>query len=116
MSKRRWRHDGPMMSAQGFGHSWQMLQTILRMSEAHGKARKETATLWHFYRAHPEAIPTQRDLEHVPPETFIAHAHELMQRFKAERERRKEVFEAEMGRRWIAFHRERIATKGRGNE
>lgn len=116
MSKRRWRHDGPMMSAQGYGHSWQMLQTILRMSAEHGRARKETATLWHFYRAHPEAIPAQRELDHIPAEKFLAHAHDLMRRFKAELERRKKVFEEEMYRRWLSYHRERIAAKGYGNE
>lgn len=92
MPRKRWQHDGPRLSSSGMNNfSWQMLQTILRMSRAADAARKETATLWHFYRSHPEAIPTQRELEHIPPEKFIEHAHDLRRRFEAEQARRRAV-------------------------
>jgi hypothetical protein len=93
MPRKKWVHDGPRQS-QGYGHSWVILQTILRMSAAHGKARKETAVLWQFYHDHPECVPTQRELEHIPPEKFIEHANDLRRRFEAERARLKAVLRA----------------------
>jgi len=94
MSRRRWKCDGPIVSAQGYGHSWVIMQTIMRMSRAAAEARAETAVLWHFFHDHPEQVPTRRELDSIPPERFIQHAHEQMRRFASERARRKAVLES----------------------
>jgi hypothetical protein len=92
MGRRRWRHDGPVMSAQGWTSiNWVAFQTIARMSDAAGKARTETAKLWQFFEDHPEHIPTRSELESTPPEKLIADAFYQMRLFEAEKKRREAV-------------------------
>lgn len=91
MSRKRWRDDGPRMSAQGYGWEWRYLQTILRMSAEHKKNWDEVDALRSFYRAHPDLIPTKQELLSTPAEKLIERVREIKARFESEQKRRQRV-------------------------
>jgi hypothetical protein len=88
MTKKRWRDDGPRMST-GWRHDWRYLQTILLMSARHKKNWDDVFTLRKFFTAHPDLVPTRRELENVPAEKIVAHLQDLQSRQASEQARRR---------------------------
>ena len=88
--KGTFRADGPRNS-QGFGWHWRFLRAILDMSEMHKKNRAECIELHDFFTAHPEAIPSQRELDSVPADKLISLALDLKKTFEREKANRDRV-------------------------
>jgi hypothetical protein len=85
MGRKKWRHDGPVVATM-LQRSWVMFSSIMQMSAAAGRSRAEVEVLRDFLRAHPEHIPTEREM--LNPGRALTRLHDLMKRHEDERQRR----------------------------